>query len=136
MLDILPNGIIHEISTRIPQGIWKSFILTCRAFYTHNNRAEIAARANHLLTLLTMFPDKPWNWCGLSRNPNITFQGVLDNPDKPWYWYWLSKNPNITPQGVIDDNPDKSWDWCELSQNSNITLQLVLDNPDIQCDWG
>jgi hypothetical protein len=38
-------------------------------------------------------PDKPWDWGGLSLNPNITFDVVLKNPDKPWNWGWLSRNP-------------------------------------------
>ena len=37
-------------------------------------------------------PDKPWNWVGLSRNPNITIDIVLAHPDKPWNWNDLSQN--------------------------------------------
>ena len=51
---------------------------------------------NDLLILLYLFPDKPWNWNGLSANPNITWEIVQENPDKPWDWSWLSENPNIT----------------------------------------
>ena len=28
--------------------------------------------------------NKNWNWRGLSRNPNITWEIVQANPDKPW----------------------------------------------------
>ena len=44
-------------------------------------------------------PDKPWNWCGLSANPNITMEIILANPDKRWDWYGLcynTFNPPIT----------------------------------------
>ena len=41
-------------------------------------------------------PDKLWNWCYLSANPNITWDIVCANPDKPWNWGFLSLNPNIT----------------------------------------
>jgi hypothetical protein len=41
-------------------------------------------------------PNKPWDWCGLSKNQNITISIVKDNKDKPWDWYGLSANPNIT----------------------------------------
>jgi len=30
------------------------------------------------------YPNKPWNWYGLSNNPNITFDIVKAYPDKPW----------------------------------------------------
>ena len=41
---------------------------------------------NTLIKLLKSFPDKPWDYGGLSCNPNITFDFVLANFDKPWYW--------------------------------------------------
>ena len=31
-------------------------------------------------------PDKPWDWDGISLNPNITMKDIIDNPDKPWEW--------------------------------------------------
>jgi len=37
-------------------------------------------------------PDKPWNWGGLSWNPNITWRTVKENIDKPWNWNFLSEN--------------------------------------------
>ena len=27
-------------------------------------------------------PDKPWSWCSLSMNPNITWDIITNNPDK------------------------------------------------------
>ena len=82
-------------------------------------------------------PDKEWNWVGLSRNPNITFDIVLAHPDKPWEWYGLSLNPNITFDNVIA-HPDKPWiwGWYGLSGNPNITFDLVLSYPDKPWNWG
>ena len=34
-------------------------------------------------------PDEPWDWDGLSMNPNITFEIVTQNLDKPWNMKWL-----------------------------------------------
>ena len=62
------------------------------------------------------FPDEDWNWCGLSCNPNITWDIVQDNPAKPWDWIYLSGNPNIT-WDIVLDNPDEKWDWGFLSYN-------------------
>jgi hypothetical protein len=44
-----------------------------------------------LIDLINMFPDKPWNWKSLSRNPNITMKDVINHPDKPWNWKILSE---------------------------------------------
>jgi len=38
---------------------------------------------NHLYILLQLYPDKDWNWYGLSGNPNITWEIICSNPDKP-----------------------------------------------------
>ena len=51
---------------------------------------------NYLVKLVLNFPDKPWDWYGLSRNLNVTFDIVERHPDKPWDWKGLSWNPNVT----------------------------------------
>ena len=89
---------------------------------------------NHLLKLLELYPDKPWDWCGLSENPNITWTVVESNPHKMWYWYELSKNPSIT-WTVVENNPDKPWNWWGLSRNINVTWDIVEQNPDKPWDW-
>lgn len=35
-----------------------------------------------LIDFVLQFPNKPWNWTGLSENPNITMKDVLENPEK------------------------------------------------------
>jgi hypothetical protein len=39
-----------------------------------------------LVKLLEKYPDKPWNWGFISKNPNLTIEFVENNPDKPWDW--------------------------------------------------
>ena len=60
---------------------------------------------NHLYILLQLYPDKPWDWAGLSQNPNITWEIIQAHPDKPWDYDGLSINPNIIPNNGIYDNP-------------------------------
>ena len=79
-------------------------------------------------------PEKPWDWYGISENPNITMKIVLDNPDKPWNWDWISCNPNIT-WDIIKDNPKEYWNWYYISCNPNITWDIIRDNPDKPWDW-
>ena len=42
---------------------------------------------------------------------------VLDNPDKPWEWNGLSENPNLTLKDIAN-NPDLEWNWSNLSHNT------------------
>ena len=65
-------------------------------------------------------PAKPWDWNGLSSNPNITWDIVEKNPDKPWDWGVLSGNPNIT-WDIVEKNPDMPWDGA-LSGNPSMLL--------------
>ena len=83
---------------------------------------------NHLLKLLELYPDKPWHWHRLSRNPNITLEFIQNNPDKHWNWRNVSTNLNITWE-IIQNNPDKPWDWSCLSMNyfhKNKNLRFVM----------
>jgi hypothetical protein len=41
---------------------------------------------------------------------------IVANFDKPWDWYGLSRNPNITMY-IIETSPNKPWNWNELSEN-------------------
>jgi hypothetical protein len=63
------------------------------------------------------------NWLRFSYNKSITFDHVLAYPDKHWDWCALSWNPNITFDNVTLDHmfayPDKPWDWHCVSSNPN-----------------
>ena len=74
------------------------------------------AYTNHLQILIKLYPDKPWDWHGISANPNITWDIISSHRDKPWDWFWISYNPNIT-WDIIQNNPDKPWNWNEISCN-------------------
>ena len=71
---------------------------------------------NHLWTLIRLNPDKPWDWYGISQNPNTTWKIIQTHPDKPWNWNEISWNPNITWE-IIQAYPEKQWDWDHLSYN-------------------
>ena len=83
----LVNDCFIEISKHIDTGsTWKSWILVCREFASMNSKKQIHRFSNHITTLLSLYPAKPWDWYGLSCNPNITWDIVQANPEKPWYW--------------------------------------------------
>ena len=44
------------------------------------------------MEIIEKYPDKQWNWKGISRNPNLTMEMIEKNPDKPWDWQLISQN--------------------------------------------
>ena len=79
-------------------------------------------------------PELPWDWHGVSQNPNITLTDILEHPKNPWNWYFISKNPSITFRDVLN-YPKKPWDWNNLSSNPNITFRDILNHPKKPWDW-
>ena len=41
--------------------------------------------------LLEKYPEKPWDWCGISQNPNLTMEIIEKHIDKIDFWR-LSEN--------------------------------------------
>lgn len=85
----------------------------------------------------------PWNWVGLSQNPNITLDFVINNLDKTWNWYYVSKNLTITwtfiEQNLVNDNP-LPLSWKGLSLNPNIMNEkniekICIEYGDKNWDW-
>jgi hypothetical protein len=97
-----------------------------------------------------MYKEFPWDWFGISENPNITWNIIEKNKNKPWDWDCVSENPNITwdivsdnielfnpaiisrhpniTMDIINDYPKYNWNWNEILLNKNITLEFVHDN--------
>ena len=70
---------------------------------------------NPLWYLVLKYPEKPWNWHGISWNPTITMDIISANPLKPWDWDAVSQNQNITLE-FIEANLDKI-NFTNLSEN-------------------
>ena len=87
------------------------------------------------MEFIDKYPDKLWNWYGISSNPNITMEFIDKYPDKPWDWEWISMNPNITME-IIDNNPDKPLDWNYISCNPNITMEFIDKYPNKPWNWN
>jgi len=96
MNPFLYEDIAYLVSNQIKDSqTWLSFSLINKlcAKVSHKNQKNARKRlSNHLLILLKKYPNKPWNWYGLSCNPNITWEIVQNNPNKPWSWDGLSFN--------------------------------------------
>lgn len=90
--------------------------------------------ADHLLTLIKLFPDKPWRWAEISYRRNITWDIVTANPDAKWDWHCLSHHPDIT-WDIVVANSGVIWDWHWVSRNPNITWDVIAANPDKAWSW-
>ncbi len=44
-----------------------------------------------LMEIIEKYPEKPWEWCYISRNPNITMEFINKHPEKPWVWEYISQ---------------------------------------------
>ena len=84
---------------------------------------------NILTYLLEKHPEKPWDWHGISSNPNITMEFIEKHPNKPWDWYMISRNPNITME-FIEKYIDKI-KFQRLSEN-----KLTFENTRIKKKEG
>ena len=92
---------------------------------THHVLAVNFNTGNLLIKLLEKYPDKPWDWRYISRNPNITMEFIEKYPNKPWNWRGISANPNIT-MDIIEKYPDKPWKWhFGISRNPNLTIRFI-----------
>ena len=89
--------------------------------------------SNKLEIILQKYPDKPWDWCWISGNPNVTMEMIKKHPDKPWNWKRISQNPNVTME-MIEKHPDQPWDWTCISMNPNLTIEMIESNLD-RIDW-
>jgi hypothetical protein len=68
-----------------------------------------------------------WDWRGISRNPNMTWEIVADNLNCDWAWNWLSSNPNIRWEHMAGAM-DLPWDWTWASFNPSIPFGCIYAN--------
>lgn len=124
-----PDEIFGEISSHILDGAtWKAWIFTCKMFAKMNNPGQINRFSNHLLTLLTMLPDKPWNWHEISRNVNITPQIIEAYPEFPWAWKYVAYNMNLTLDFIernIDKFPKRNCWFTKCSEQDPVKKTIV-----------
>lgn len=80
-----------------------------------------------MLEYILRHPTKPFDWAGITCNPNITFDIVEKYSDIPWSYTWLSLNPNLT-MDYVKRHPDKRWDWASLFGNKSIAFSDIMEN--------
>lgn len=97
-----------------------------------------------LESIVSEFPDKPWDWGSLSYNTSISFEMyfkfpdqnwnwlglstkatgklLLDHPNLPWVWHVVSKHIELN---FIESNPQFSWDYWVISRREDLTADFV-----------
>lgn len=117
----------------------------------HNIWEDISASSRVTPELVRAHPELRWHGCGLSQNPNITIDFVLEREeiyknasrDERWhgkYWDWrhLSRNPAIKWEDVMA-HPDLPWHWVGMAKNPSIMTSALVDymfaNPELCPTW-
>jgi len=116
-IPIFPIELFDLIIGFVKDGkTFKMLMETCKYFHK-GHKHNYLKYCNQLWTLITRYPEKPWHWNNISRNPSITMEIIEKYPEKPWNWKYISENPNITIE-IIEKNLDKKWVWGSISCNS------------------
>jgi len=59
-----------------------------------------------ILTNTDEYINKNLNWYCISMREDITYDFIKSNPHLPWNWYGVSRNPNITLKIILDSKID------------------------------
>ena len=134
------NNIIHNILRNTASGKdFKNFSLVSKTWRSIIESIFPGGDkfANHLLTLISMFPEEDWNTDFIKTNPSI--------PDKPHIWKFIEdklQKPVVQKYGyprsltweLVVNNPNINWNMQELSRHPNITVDIIKNNPNSK--WG
>src|SRR5208283_3501814 len=114
---MLHDFLLYEFFDIVKPKDYLNLLLIDQQFYYNGYPHHNKIKKNPLIYLLEKYPDKPWNWHGVSQNPNITPEYIETHPELPWRWHSISYNPNITPE-FIESHPELPWNWnCIISRN-------------------
>ena len=144
--------ILTQILSYINTGVdYKAACLVCKRWFgivsILFDRGDVFA--DHLMTLLTLYPDADWNYDKLSENPKLKMWYVMEHSTKPWNMYAIETHPNytmeyirkstlknrtilnknITPEFVME-HADFSWNMYGTTIHPNVTLDFIKKNPE------
>jgi hypothetical protein len=96
----------------------------------------ICRNPNFTFDYVLQHPQIKWNWMWISSHKNVTMDIIEHNMDKPWDWYYVCQNPNLTIE-FVRKHMDKwaYWCWEEISRNSAITMDIIENNRDLPWNW-
>ncbi len=126
------------------KGMWKSLTknpnISMKLVYDHLefpwNWLNITMNPNFTLDMIYQFKNvhfQQFDWCAISKHPNIQMSHVLNNLSLPWDWRNMSSNPNLNFDMVLKFI--RNWDWKELSVHKSITISDVEKCPGAPWVW-
>ena len=91
---------------------------------------------NHLEILLDLLPSEPWDWYGVSQNPNVTWEFIHTHRHKKeygWVMPGLSRNVHIKLENMKRYNRVAKktehtydvWNKRHMSANPNVTWDFI-----------
>jgi hypothetical protein len=152
-MDTIPRDVKAVIALKCPDGAtWKNIRLISREFRDVCSRHDIAMMrrfSDHLLMLVTKFPDKDWDWVALSRR--LPWKYILNHVNKrrdyilqhtthsdtvfnmviqPWNWDTLCKRKDI-PVGALDVFGEK----IRPHLSCCVKWEYIVANPHADWQW-
>ena len=122
---------------RNPNITWdiiQTFPQTTDIFYYASRNPNIT------LDIFNQYPDKPWDYGKLAGNSNFTFYEMKNDSNwkkfirNPPHLWFISRNPNITWE-IIVENYSINWNYDALSKHANISWEIIQANPQIKWDY-
>ncbi len=136
-LSITQNKTRNYFDKQFAQPIIEDTALDKTTFSYWHNTDQYWYNMSKYVTMeqLYKFPDKPWNWKGISNNTCLTMNVILDHLDKSWDWTKISRYSNI-PMDIVQLHSDKPWCYKSMSVNQNLTINFILNNQDKPWDYA
>ena len=75
-----------------------------------------------------------WDWFIVSQSASITMQDICNHLDFPWDFRGISYNPNMNIE-MFNKFPNENWLLSKLSFNIGITVQDIIDHPTVFWNW-
>jgi hypothetical protein len=148
------DDILESILGWIDSGsTWKSCLWVCHRWNLLAAAVHPTGRAkfaNHLWTLVRMFPGASWNCDLISADPNTSY-GQLCAEKRSWNLYDILENPNISWgtiewfianesdvfSGVdISEGYERENLYDEISVSPSVGWSVIVKNPDAEWNWG
>ena len=88
--------------------------------------------------MVTDHPEIPWDYTGLTTQPWLTWDIVVNDLDKPWDFYVLSTRSDIATWEIVSTHPALPWSWSAMcTKNLSVckSIQHIQAHPDMPWDW-